>query len=165
MRAGPAELLAEVQALYARTFLPIRTRDRHGACPSALHVHRVFDTLGPADLAQVVRPLPPVRAGPAELLAEIDRVWDRCGRCGPNGTARRLATLMHAVQSSSPEAARAIGKPSSKWFKQRPSRFVLKAVKGGQQLVTRAAEVVERQQQQEGLDARRKHCGKAPGFR
>ena len=70
----------------------------------------------------------------------------RCGRCGPNGTARRLATLMHAVQSSSPEAAAAIGKPSSKWFQQRPSLFVLKAVKGGQQVVTRAAEVVERRE-------------------
>ena len=106
--------------------------------------------------------------GEAELLAEIERVWDRCGRCGPNGTARRLATLMHAVQSSSPEAAAAIGKPSSKWFQQRPSLFVLKAVKGGQQVVTRAAEVVERRQQQEeqeeGLDARRKHCGKAAVF-
>lgn len=77
------------------------------------------------------------------LYALIDSVWDACGRCGAKGQARRLATLMHAVSAANPDAARAIGKPSSKWFKQRPRSFILKPVKGGQHLVTRAAEITE----------------------
>ena len=77
------------------------------------------------------------------LHAVIDNVWDACGQCGASGQARRLATLMHAISAANPDAARAIGKPSSKWFKQRPRSFVLKSVKGGQHLVTRAAEVTE----------------------
>jgi hypothetical protein len=77
------------------------------------------------------------------LHAVIDSVWDACGQCGAKGQARRLATLMHAVSAANPDAARAIGKPSSKWFKQRPRSFVLKPIKGGQHLVTRAAEITE----------------------
>lgn len=78
-----------------------------------------------------------------ELHAVVESVWDTCGRCGANGQARRLATLMHAISAANPDAARTIGKPSSKWFKQRPRAFVLKPVKGGQYLVTRAAEITE----------------------
>jgi hypothetical protein len=84
-----------------------------------------------------------------DVHAAIENVWDSCGRCGSTGQARRLATLMHAIAAAHPGAAAAIGKPSSKWFKQRPSAFVLKPVKGGQQLVSRAAEVVEWDEQQQ----------------
>ena len=104
--------------------------------------------------------------GEKELLAIVEEVWhsDKCGKCGGNGQARRLATLMHAIQVASPTAAAAIGKPSSKWFKQRPSHFVLKPVKGGQQLVTLAAEIAaweEQKVRQRALEtavSRAAHC-------